>query len=231
MKTAMQILTTLALLVVTALSVSAQATIGFKAGFNSNNVYTTETLGALAPDFNATNQVHFGIVTDIPVAGGFSVQPEFNYITKGFTLNQGLDAPLFGVELPVGVTAETQFSYLEVPLLAKYSFGQNSVRPYLVAGPTFGYATSGKIETRANAIIDINLGTTKLNLDNIDYQRFEVGATIGGGLQFDLGTVRAFADARYARGFTELYDIPVVNEKVRNQGFALSAGLMIPLAR
>ncbi len=227
----MQCMSALAIALLTISGLSAQATFGLKAGFNSNNVYTTEALGAVAPDFDALSEIHFGAVADLPISGGFSIQPEFLYTTKGFALGEGLDAPLFGVDVPIGVRAETKFRYVEVPLLAKYTFGRGPVQGYVVAGPTFGYATSGQINTRANVLVDIDLGTTDINLDAIDYQRFELGGSAGLGLQAELGGVRAFADVRYNRGFTGLYDVPLVEERVRNEGIALSAGIGIPLQR
>lgn len=210
---------------------SAQTIVGLKAGYNSNNVYATEALGTILPDFDNLNAFQYGVFADVPVAGGFSVQSEVLFTKKGFGAAQGFEAPLFGVDIPIGVTAETQFNYVDVPLLAKYAFGTGPVQAYVAAGPTFGYATSGQIVTRANLLVDIALGRTDLDLDAIDYNRFEVGGAIGAGVQADLGSFRAFADARYNRGFTELYNIPVVNERVRNEGFAITAGIGIPLQR
>lgn len=229
MTTAIRFFSALLLVAVTFSGLHAQLAVGLKGGLNYNKVYTTENLGAIAPNFTTLQEVHTGLLLDIPVAGGFSLQPELNLITKGFGLRQGLDVPVFGIELPLNARAESRFRYVEMPLLAKYTVGQDVVQAYFVAGPTFGYATKGQIDTRANVLVEVDLGTLPLNLDNIDYERFEIGAAIGAGLQLNFGGLRAFADARYQRGFTELYNIPLVEEKVRNTGVAFSAGLMLPL--
>lgn len=220
---------TLALLMFSLVAAQAQVSIGFKAGYNVNNVYTTDGLGSIAPNFNNIDGFQFGLLADVPVVAGFSVQPELNFLRKGFSLTEGFDAELLGVNVPIGATADTKISYVEVPLLFKYTFGQDLLKAYVAAGPTVGYATDGRIDTRAKALLELDLGSVDLDLDNLGYERWEVGAAIGGGLELDLAGVDVFTDVRYQRGFTELYDIPLLTEKVRNTGFALSAGLRFDL--
>jgi hypothetical protein len=218
------------LIVACTISTQAQINVGAKVGYQLNNVYTTEGLGALAPNFLALDEASYGLVIEIPIAGGFSIQPEFGFTTKGFGLKQGLDVPVLGVDLPLNASAETRIKYIEVPLLAKYKFGQEALQAYVAAGPNFGYATSGQIDTKVNALLEFDLGSIPVNLDNINYERLDMGATVAAGVQYNFGPLIAFADARYNRGFTELYDIPLVNEKVRNSGYGFNFGLMVPLA-
>jgi len=191
--------------------------------------YTTDGLGAVAPNFLNLNEANLGLMVEIPVAGGFSVQPELAFTTKGFGLKQGLDTELLGVNLPLEARAETRVRYVEVPLLAKYSFGQDALKAYFTAGPTLSYATKGQIDARANVLVELDLGSTDINLDAINYNRLDVGATIGAGMEYDFGPVKPFVDVRYYRGFSELYDIPLVQEKVRNRGYGFNVGLMVPM--
>lgn len=220
-----------ALLLTTALAVQAQVSVGARVGYQLNNVYTTEGLGAIAPNFLNIDEASFGLVTEIPIAGGFSFQPELGYSTKGFGLKEGFDADLLGVNLPVSARAETRVRYVEVPLLAKYKFGEDALQAYVAAGPTFSYANKGQIDTYANVLLEVELGSVPLNLDAINYERFDVGATIALGAQYDFGPVTTFVDARYYRGFSELYDIPLVNEKVRNKGYGFNVGVMVPVGQ
>jgi len=220
-----------ALLLTTTLALQVQVSIGARVGYQLNNVYTTEGLGAIAPNFLNIDEVNFGLVTEIPVAGGFSFQPELAYTTKGFGLKEGFDAELLGVNLPVSARAETRVRYVEMPLLAKYKFGEEALQAYVAAGPTLSYANSGQIDTYANLLLEVDLGSIPLNLDAINYERFDVGATVALGAQYDFGPVTTFVDARYYRGFSELYDIPLVNEKVRNTGYGFNLGVMVPLAK
>jgi hypothetical protein len=230
MQTSMKFLF-IALFLASFTALSAQINVGARVGYQLSNIYTTEGLGAIAPNFLNIDEVNVGLVVEIPVTSNFSFQPELAFTTKGFGLKQGFDAALLGVNLPVSARAETRIRYVEMPLLAKYKFGQDALQAYVAAGPTLSYAQSGKIDTRANLLVEVDLGSIPINLDNINYERFDLGATVGVGLQYDFGPVVAFADARYNRGFSELYNIPLVNEKVRNTGYGFNFGVMVPLAQ
>jgi hypothetical protein len=207
----------------------AQLSVGVKGSVNWANVYTTEVLGEVTPDFKSIDEFNFGLVGELGLTKHFAVQSELNFIRKGFEIAEGFNANLFNVEIPLGITSEARFSYIEIPLLAKVKFGEGPLQAYAIAGPTFGYATSGRLDNKANVLVPINLGSVDINLDQINYERFEVGALAGVGANLDLGSVSIFADARYNLGFTELYDIPIVEEKIKNKGFALSAGIMFNL--
>lgn len=210
-------------------SVFAQLSIGVKGGANWANFYTTEVLGDITPDLKNIDEFHFGVVGELGITKHFAVQSEVNFIKKGVKIKEGFNANVFNVAVPLGVTSEARFSYVEVPLLAKVKFGNGPLQAYAIAGPTFGYATSGKLDNTANVLVELNVGTVNLDLNQINYERFEVGAAAGLGGTLKLGGVQIFADARYQVGFTELYDIPVVEEKVKNKGLALSAGVMFSL--
>ena len=208
----------------------AQVSLGLKAGTNWANIQATESLDKVLPDFKYINNANYGLVAEIPVTSQFAFQPEIAFVKKGFELDKGFDLTLFGIDVPVGVKAESRFSYVEMPLLAKYKFGTEGLSAYVVAGPTLGVATAGRLITKADVFItDINLTNTPVDLDAIDYQRLEVGGTVGAGLAVNTGFGQIFADARYNHGFTQLYDIPLVDEKVSNKGFGLNVGVMVGL--
>jgi len=202
---------------------------GLRGGVNFANVYTTDGLDNLTPDFKSYEAINLAAVAEIGITENFAFQPELAFISKGFVVAEDFDLELFNVPLPVGATAESRFRYLELPLLAKYKFGGEGLNAYVTAGPTLGYAMSGRLITRANALLDFQLSDSNIDLDAIDYERFEVGALVGLGVAVNTSFGQLFADARYQRGFTQLYDIPVVEEQIRNQGIALNVGFLIPI--
>jgi hypothetical protein len=63
------------------------------------------------------------------------------------------------------------------------------------------------------------------------FNRFEVGGVGGAGLSFEVGNAKLFVEGRYERGFTRVYDTPVVQVPVYNQSFSVLAGFSIPLGR
>jgi hypothetical protein len=207
----------------------AQLSIGVKGGVNFANVYTTEALGNLTPDFKPIDEFHFGVVGELGLTNHFALQSELNVIKKGLQFDEDFNANVFNMNIPLGVTTEARFTYIEVPVLAKVKFGDGPLQAYAVAGPTFGYAAAGRLDNKAKALLEIDLGSVDIDLDQINYERFEIGAQAGLGAVLDLGGTQLFADARYGLGFTELYDIPIFEERVKNKGISLSAGIMFNL--
>jgi len=203
--------------------------IGFRGGVGWSKVYATDAIDAVAPDFELATVYSAAVVAELPITENFAFQPELAYAKKGFSIEESMDLELFNLPIPVGVRAISTFGYLEAPLLAKVQFGDEIVKGYFTAGPSFGYAVNGNLETRTNGFLDVKLIDTDINLDVIDYQSFEVGGVVGAGVSFQTTAGKFFVDARYQHGFTELYDIPFLEEKVKNQGFGLNAGLLIPL--
>jgi len=210
---------------------TAQVNVGVRAGSHWANVKGTEATDNLTKSFDAIRSNEFAVFAEIPLFAGLSIQPELAYTTKGFAYDQDANVNLFNIDLPIGAHAESRFRYVEAPILAKYAFGEKAFRAYVAAGPTFGYATKGKIVTMANLLIDLKVGETPINLDGNNFNRFEVGAAVGGGVELDINFAKLFADVRYKHGFTEVYDIPVVEEKVSHKGFNLNVGFAIPIGQ
>lgn len=209
--------------------VKAQVDIGFRSGPTFNNISQTNTLDAITPDFDYLIGFSGAVYAEVPISNELSFQAELAYAQKGFSLRQATDVDLFGVALPIGVTADSRFSYLDLPLLLKASFGSESVKAFVMAGPSLGYALNGRLKTRSNGLLDINISNSEINLDAINYERFEVSGVVGAGLSFDAGFGQITLDGRFQQGFTELYDIPLLSERVKNKGFAINAGVAIPI--
>lgn len=209
----------------------AQTSIGFRAGFTYANVPEPAAISGIVPDFKFILGKSFAAVADISINDQFSFQPELAYTEKGFAISEGFDLDLFDIPIPLGIKAVTKVNYIEAPLLAKYKFGNEKVGAYLMAGPTLAYATGGRFQTKAQILIDIKLIDQKLDLDNLGYNRFEMGGTLGAGLNFNTNNGGSFfIDARYTKGFTNVYDVPVLDLKLKNQGFGLNVGYMMPLS-
>jgi len=207
----------------------AQVSLGLKAGVNYANISTPDLSIVGIPNSNANRSFTFGAVADIGIKNGFSIQPELNFSKKGFEISQGIPLELLNVNLPVGVKAITDLNYLEVPLLGKYSFGNDKVGAYVVAGPTMGYATSGRFKTAASFIIDINVVNRKFDLDALNISRMDVGGTIAAGGTLNVGSTKLFLDARYTHGFKKLDNVPVIDLDFRNTNFAITTGFLIPI--
>lgn len=127
--------------------------------------------------------------------GGFSVQPEVNYISKGTKIKNN-----FGEQ-------DYNFNYIEVPVLAKYSFGPVFVN----AGPSIAFQMGKNDKVRSA------YGKTK----SIDF-----GIQMGAGVAIPVGPGKMILDGRYNLGFSDIADN---NLDVKNRGIAVSLGYAIPL--
>ena len=106
--------------------------------------------------------------------------------------------------------------YLEVPLLVRVSFAQESmVRPELIVGPALGFKLRARFEFGAP-------GTGSSDLH--DVRPVDVGATLGAGASIGRGPFRLLLEARYTTGFSDLYDISGNYESI-NQAFAFMVGI------
>ncbi|HNE28537.1 MAG TPA: porin family protein [Saprospiraceae bacterium] len=229
MKSFRNLAAVVALLVFTQHIVNAQIAVGLKTGGHFSTAGVTETLDQLTPDFKLSPGFTAGVVSEFNFGDYFALQPELNWVQKGFRWDESLGVPIGNIDIPVGAEAIIRTNYLELPLLAKGKFGNDVVQAYVAAGPSIGYALNGKLITKPRLLIEFDPIKTDLNLNNLDYERFEVSAVGALGVQFNIQNVKIFADARYTHGFTELYNFPLVNEKIRHRGISANIGVMYNL--
>ncbi len=208
-------------------TLSAQTiSLGGKVGYNWNNVSAPAVDGVL--NFKQMTNVNFGLVAQVGFTNNFSIQPELNYVQKGFRIQESKDLNLYNVPIPLGVSAVTAIKYIDMPILAKYKFRNEGASGYVFAGPSVGYALSGNLETHAQVIIDIKVATIPINLDAVNYKRFEVGGVVGAGFEVPIGGAKLFGEARYTHGFNAVYQVPVIGSEVKNTSFGVSAGFTVP---
>jgi hypothetical protein len=150
-----------------------------------------------------------GLSLVLPLAGPVRLQPELLFVTKGAEGADGVD----GVEL----------SYAEIPVLLRLNLGAGGgITPHVYAGPYFGIEIDCKVEG-TDADCD--------NSPDISTKSVDVGGTVGGGLDLDLGPAVLTGGLRYSFGVSKIADFEVgnVRESAKNGTFALYAGLALRL--
>jgi hypothetical protein len=202
--------------------------IGARAGMMWQNVVSQDLSSAL--DFNTISTPSVGLVANIGLTDNIAFHTELNYTEKGFKTNIGQDLTLFGLNLPVGARATTIVKYVDMPLAIKYTLGNTEgVHFYAMGGANLGYAMSGEISSSLKLLIDINVNKTAINMSSQNYKRFEVGGIAGVGMNVPVGNGNFYIDARYNRSFQDVYEVPIVGAKVRNQGFGIGLGYLMTL--
>lgn len=157
--------------------------------FSKQNI---ENLGGEKMRTRIQGGVGFKFNTNIQ---NFSIQPELNYIGKGTRLKNG------------NVKSDLDLNYLEIPVLAKYSFGP----VYVNAGPSIGL-----LMDKESKVIK-NYGEKLKKLD--------FGLQMGAGVAVPLGIGKVIVDARYNLGLSEIGK----QTSIKNRGIMASIGYAIPL--
>jgi hypothetical protein len=186
------------LLALTSASAQVRLSTGLKTGLNLATVYGDDAEGV---DLKA------GFVSGFSIALYFgdavALQSEILYCMKGTQYQEG---PL---------TTKVKLGYIEVPLLAKFTFSTDAeIDPFVYTGPAVATNVSAKLGYSVSGS-----GSTDINVDNV--KSTDLGWVIGGGVVFDLPRTRASLEVRYERGFVEFVDEPVPNgTNIVNNGVA-----------
>jgi len=235
--------------------------LGFKAGTNLSQVIVDKSYTVLQP-----------IVTNAPVSGknyksfnrfgtqaaleitfsykqlSISVQPMYRHASFEYSNQyEWTDAGNATNLLVANYNQEQKVDHAEIPLLVKYEFGSNKLRPYLQLGAFAAflvnanksvtisrtdYASGAKNEINDPAII---VGATDLFAKNY------WGLVGGAGLNYHLGNVRFNFDVMYKRGMSNITSTKnrYSNDRLSGVGDALddmklnnisiSLGVLFPL--
>lgn len=210
---------------------TAQVNLGLRASYGFSDLRTDSELDAVSDQFSNASSLSFGLIAELPVSDLFSVRSGLEVNRRGTTLALGEDATIFGATVPFGAEAKTRFTYIDVPVLAQINIPTGSaIQPYVFAGPTFGYATTGNVRTTATAIVTFNLMTTDVDLDAINYERFHVAAMGGLGVRAALGEqLTVFAEGRFEQSLSQPYDVPLLDARTGFKGTQFGAGFMFAL--
>jgi hypothetical protein len=180
-------------------------------------------------DITSNTLLGIGFILDYGLNDMFSLRLEPMYLEKGIGKSE--------LDIQPGVEWELKSSYLELPIFIKAEFGSD-IRPYIMAGPSFGLLLSSELQAEVSGIIFE--GDPKDATENMD-----VSAVFGCGLDYQMDKFSIFLEGRYSYGFTNTIKGGIVeissghiNEEiewdketdmVKNRGFQIMAGVTFPL--
>ena len=204
-----------ALLCAAAPTLSAQS-FGLRIGLNATDAKVD--IDDREIDTDGQTNLMLGAFLNLPIGTNvFSIQPEFNYLNRGFSYDREVDLAGQSIEF------DRTLSYIDLGVLARLNFGtSDGLGFYVGAGPQFSYAVSGQVTTLNVAgervERDIDFDSDRLNRGELQF------AAIA-GLSYDLG-IRVFAEARYNGAFANSSDLD--REDIRQRSIGANVGVMVP---
>ena len=173
-----------------AASIAGELYFGLKGGMITSNVTGVPDEWSDSQDYRTG--FTGGVFLNYAFDNEFSVQPELLYVPKGTggTLNYGF----------MDAGAEAQLDFLEMPVLAKYTFSTGGkFRPCIFVGPSIGVAVDSDLEL-----------STGMMSTSMDISRFtsdtDFGIVAGAGIGYETSRGLLTFDARYQRGFTNVLE-------------------------
>jgi len=181
------------LIIVIAIPVFAQMQFGVKVGANISNIIGDHNQNINSNEYSQdgiqyTTKIGYngGVFITVPIKGKFSLQPELIYSSQGARFKI-LDVDVSGNILNEG-TGHLNLSYVQVPLLAKFTFHHKF---YVQTGPQIGLLVSAK---------EYNTGEQSYHVES-SFQSADIAWGIGIGYTSLSGT--GF-DLRYNLGLNSI---------------------------
>ncbi len=219
----------------------AQFSFGIEGGVNKNYLHPGTTTQAFSSYHSATG-ISFGIPVLYQVNDWFGVQSGINYTQKNYELNR---SGFFQ-----GIYQNTTNAYLQIPVMANFSFGGDYLRGFVNLGAYAGYWVSSKVKgTEANILNTVDTAYKTVNpttilgenngynynekyqFDNTKDNRIEFGYIAAAGISYQINdTYKIFAEARYNGSFTDQQKKYQTNQVARyNDTYGIAAGVFFTL--
>ncbi|MBF8965318.1 PorT family protein [Pontibacter sp. FD36] len=207
-----------ALLLVTSLSVQAQY---YRYGVKAGGGFS-KAVGSDAPSdqINHLAGIHGAFVFAYEFASRLSVQPELHFSRKGFTY----DNYTLNTAAETALTGDLRLDYIELPLMIKLQ----KAALFVEAGPYMGYLLN--VGNKVNIVstdpsVDPPVVFGREDFSRDDFNSFDAGYAIGGGLMLESGF---FLNVRHT---ASLRPFPKADLSQRNLVWQLSIGFMMPSRR
>ena len=156
------------------------ARVGLMGGFTSSSTSIKNM------DSKSVSLYHVGLTAEIPLLGGFAIQPGLLYQVKGMSADKFNSS---SISESLG-SFETKVGYLEVPVQVQWGLDLLAFRPYVLAEPFVGFrlgqSTKGEVADKL-----------KDNLKKVEY-----GLGVGAGVD----VWRLQLSVKYFWNFGKIYD-------------------------
>jgi len=216
----------------------AQLYTGIEAGLYKNYLITNNAAQS-STNYNSALGVGVGLPILYQFTKWFALKADPNYTQKNYKITR--------TGFYRGIYQNNTNAYIQLPILANFSFGGTRVRGFMNMGLYGAYWISAKvkgvepnilnlIDTAVNSttILNENNGYSyneKYQFDNIKDNRLEMGWLAGVGISYILKSAsRLFVEARYTSSLTDQQKQYQTNQTPRyNDNYGISLGCLFRL--
>lgn len=232
------------LLSLISLQVHAQLYLGIEGGA-SRNYFHTNVSNLVSTRYNPAYGFTAGIPVLYQVNDWLAVQADPNYTQKNYQMER--------TDFFQGVYQDNTNAYLQLPVMANFSFGGSRLKGFLNLGGYGGYWISGKVKGRTPNILAQPAFTNtisnaqpnnvfdeftpfnyneKYTFNTTKDNRLEFGVLGGLGISYELkNKYRFFGEARYYQSLTDQQKNYQLNQVPRyNETFVFDLGCLVNLS-
>ncbi|MDQ1089675.1 porin family protein [Siphonobacter sp. SORGH_AS_1065] len=220
----------------------AQWSVGIEGGYNQNALYTN--VGALSfTKYVPQNGFSVGIPVQYKVKDWFSIQADPQFIQKNYELKR--------TQFFEGIYQKNINSYVQLPLMGRFTFGGEKLKGFLNLGGYASYWSMGRIKgVQANIFSDIESSSDTQEYDrylelkngysyNEPYtfderkdNRLELGWLTGVGVSYQYKKYQFFVEGRYYQSITDQQKNYMINQIPRyNQTYTAQIGCLYQFAK
>lgn len=197
---------------VLASEVNGQTRVGPFAGVNLGEFHPGES----GVSYSTRPFLAVGAAIDVGFGQSVFLRVEPMFLGRGSDFAVAPDGFLF----EEGFSGSLHLDYLELPLFLVVSKRGTGLRPYVMAGPTFGYLLKADARARGE-----QSGVTQSSEVTDSFKRGDLGVSLGGGVQFLAGPASVFVEARYSQGLWGPANGTVQDPRPKNRGLQAEAGV------
>jgi len=193
-------------------STNSKLSIGFEIGTNINYLITNVS-DLNATEYSSLNGVNFGVPILYKANDWFAIKTTPSIIEKNYSMQR--------TGYYTGIYRDTKNTYLQLPIMSEFSFGEQKLKGFLDLGAYAGYWSSSQIKGAMPNILNQPQYGTYINNSNTlsstifqDYNaynydekyqfnpivdnRIELGLIIGGGISYQVNdNGKLYIDTKY----------------------------------
>ena len=161
-----------------AINANAQLGIGLKGGLDFNSV-TRSNAGRVDETYHSKNGLDLGLVLSYQVNDWFAMRANVEMMSRSHTMKRNLNAVKY-------IYTDYKNGYINLPIMADFSFGGEKLRGHLSAGGYISYWMTSKVKGRTMNIAEEFVPFDEKNSFNEYHNRLVAGVVAGPGISYDV---------------------------------------------